>query len=90
MYPTHHEADEEYSVDSFNQIYERKHSHTYLKEMIDTLGITIEELSERTEISMSELKMLANDIEKMRYVDATKLYILATALRCSMDELIEF
>lgn len=32
--------------------------------MIDTLGITIEELSERTEISMSELKMLANDIEK--------------------------
>ena len=39
---------------------------------------------------MSELKMLANDIEKMRYVDATKLYILATALRCSMDELIEF
>ena len=90
MYPTHHEADEEYSVESFNQIYERTHSHTYLKDIMDALGITIEELSERTEISMSELKMLANDIEKMRYVDATKLYILATALRCSMDELIEF
>ena len=77
-------------MESFNQIYERTHSHTYLKDIMDALGITIEELSERTEISMSELKMLANDIEKMRYVDATKLYILATALRCSMDELIEF
>ena len=89
MYPTHHEADEEYFVDTMHQIFKRKHTETYMKQKMENQEISIEELSRQTGIPEKTIMALAQDFSEIKETDVLTLYKISKVLQCTMEDLIE-
>lgn len=89
MYPTHHEADEEKFVDTVNQIYEKKHTKSYLQQIREVCRMSIGELAEEAGIEAGILTQMEQDYAKINETDAVVLFRLAQVLGCGMENLLE-
>lgn len=90
MYPTHHEADEEYFVDSMNEIYKTKHMETYVKQRMKNLGIDAREVSRHTGIPVEVVSELESDFSKIKSIMTQQLFHLANFFGCAMEDLMEY
>lgn len=89
MYPTHHEADEEKFVDTVNQIYAKKHTRSYLQQIRETCGLSIEESADETGIETGILERMEQDFTKINEANAVVLFRLSQVLGCGMEDLLE-
>lgn len=90
MYPTHHEADVEYFVDSMKEIYQIKHKETYIKLKMINTGINASEMSEYTGIPIDEISALEVDFSRIKNIKTEQLFILSKFFGCTMEDLMEY
>ncbi|MDD3360915.1 MAG: helix-turn-helix transcriptional regulator [Hespellia sp.] len=89
MYPTQHEADEEHFVSVLNRIFQKRHTETYLKQKMENLKVSAEELSRQTEVPEELILALMQDFSEIKKVDALTLYKISRVLQCDMEDIME-
>lgn len=90
MYPTHHEADEERFVDTMNRLYQRRHTKTYLRQRMEIVRISREELSAQAGIPCETIRELEEDDSKIASIHAQSLFQISKVLGCTMEDLMEY
>ena len=90
LYPTLHEASEKKYVDTVNRMIRKKNPPTRLQAQRKISGYSQRELAEKGGVNLRTLQQYeirAKDINKAAGVT---LYILAKALGCRVEDLLEY
>lgn len=89
LYPSLHEAPEEKSIETLNQMMKRKTGGSNLKIVRLSSGLSQKELSEKSGVNLRTLQQYENKSKNINKAAASTLVALSKALGCRIEDLME-
>ncbi|MCC8162247.1 MAG: helix-turn-helix transcriptional regulator [Lachnospiraceae bacterium] len=89
MYPTHHEADRERFRETMDELFRKRHQQSYLQWYRTLCGLSVQDLSKMSGVEEEKIVRMETDPDLINSVPAQEVWRLATALSCSVEEILE-
>jgi len=90
MYNPYHEMDPMQFADAADAIRRRKESTTRLKKYRERLGLSQSELAKESGVSVRMIQNYEQRQKDLSKAQTKTLWLLARALKCSMEDLMEY